>query len=155
MSHKRILSSISVPKIMKVGGDLTKLWQNNFGHRKDWACWHERGFRPTQRDATAKTQRQKRSLRPFGQLRYARPLRCVRCVHRVARKPRCTRKYTRARVPNRSRKMSLETGKMPTQCRPSVRPSSQQHIAFHHSTNPDPNRDLRPLTSGARMCQSG
>jgi len=29
-SHKFILCAISVPKIIKVGGNLTKFWQNNF-----------------------------------------------------------------------------------------------------------------------------
>jgi len=29
-SHKHILSAISVPKIIKVGGNLTKLWQKQF-----------------------------------------------------------------------------------------------------------------------------
>jgi len=30
MSHKSILSAISLPKIMKVGENLTKLWQKQF-----------------------------------------------------------------------------------------------------------------------------
>jgi len=39
ISHKPILCAIRVPKIIKVGGNLTKLWQKQFF--ETWCTWKQ------------------------------------------------------------------------------------------------------------------